>query len=82
MNAIASIVDAVSSSIYGVRRCHLPFISNKLKRLHRNRDGSEVAMTMLMMAAVGIPLIIVLIAFSSDIVDILWDATQKLKPLE
>jgi hypothetical protein len=39
-------------------------------------------MTMLMMAAVGIPLIIVLIAFSGDIIEVLWDATQKLKPLE
>ncbi len=39
-------------------------------------------MTVLMMAVVGIPLIIVLINFGLDITDVLRDATDRLRPNE
>ncbi|MCO6188243.1 hypothetical protein [Rhizobium sp. L1K21] len=53
-----------------------------LRRLHLDQRGMEVATIIILMAVVGIPLIIALTGFGSDILDLLKDSTDRLRPNE
>lgn len=53
-----------------------------LAKIYFCTKGLEVPNLIMLMAFVGIPLIIALTGFSNDILDILEDAVERLKPGE
>jgi hypothetical protein len=55
---------------------------NILARIHKDTSGMEVPNLIMLMAFVGIPLIIALTGFAEDILKILEDAVDRLRPGE